>query len=215
SGVMRPTFDDLEKPFYDRGVVELVDFLWDYEKHCELKRIIKTCDTWYSLKKAMIKGIVEVEEKINKVWSIKQKDHESILSYTYRYETLVVLVKGIIKDYKELYWYIGGLCESYQWEVESMCPITYDEAKEWALELEAEINDDGMQGIEIGNTLVKANVEVKRVGIKKKNLKTCFEVKFEKFIEDMSPQKRKSVIVLSYAAMWKLYCVVVKNNNFL
>ncbi|CAG8715221.1 9461_t:CDS:1, partial [Racocetra persica] len=31
----------------------------------------------------------------------------------------------------------------------------------------------------------------------------------------MSPQNRKSVIVLSYAAMWKLYCVVVKNNNFL
>ncbi|CAG8625550.1 7266_t:CDS:2, partial [Racocetra fulgida] len=133
---MRPTFDNLEKPFYDHGVVELVDFLWDYEKHCELKR--------WNDNKAMIKGIVEVEEKINKVWNIKQKDHESILLYTYRYETLVA-------------------------PVESMCPIMYDEAKEWALELEAEINDDGMQGIEIGNTLVKADVEVKRVGIKKKN----------------------------------------------
>ncbi|RIB25026.1 hypothetical protein C2G38_2166993 [Gigaspora rosea] len=38
SGVMRPTFDDLEKPFYDRGIVEMVDFLWEYEKYSELKR---------------------------------------------------------------------------------------------------------------------------------------------------------------------------------
>ncbi|CAG8807392.1 17652_t:CDS:2, partial [Racocetra fulgida] len=148
SGVMRPTFDDLEKPFYERGVVELVDFLWDFEKYGESKK-------WND----KVKRVVEVEEKVNKVWNIKQRDNESILMYTYRYETLVAPVKGIIKDYEELYWYI----------VESMCPITYDEAKEWALELEAEINDDWLQGIEIGNTLVKADAEVKRIGVKKKN----------------------------------------------
>ncbi|CAG8833195.1 21828_t:CDS:1, partial [Gigaspora margarita] len=58
---------------------------------------------WYSLKKEIIKGVIKVEEKINKVWSIKQIDNESILMYTYRYETLVALVKGIIKDYEETY----------------------------------------------------------------------------------------------------------------
>ncbi|RIB29650.1 hypothetical protein C2G38_2154693 [Gigaspora rosea] len=129
SGVMRPTFDDLEKPFYNRGIVEIVDFLWDFERNCELKKwnnnvkrnrvvlyvsksqrpwmrkMIKMCDTWYSLKKAMIKGVVEVEEKINKVWRIRQRDDKSILMYTYRYEALVAPVKRMIKD---KYWYISG-----------------------------------------------------------------------------------------------------------
>ncbi|CAG8851076.1 1812_t:CDS:1, partial [Racocetra persica] len=103
-------------------------------------------------------------EKINKVWNIRQRDDESILAYTYHYESLVVPVKTMIKNYEEMYWYTFGLCESYQWQVESMCPITYDEAKECALELETEINDGGMQGIEIGNTLVKADAEVKKIG---------------------------------------------------
>ncbi|CAG8812721.1 3698_t:CDS:1, partial [Racocetra fulgida] len=38
SGVMRPTFDDLKKPFYEHGVVELVDFLWNFEKYGESKK---------------------------------------------------------------------------------------------------------------------------------------------------------------------------------
>ncbi|CAG8817573.1 11251_t:CDS:1, partial [Racocetra fulgida] len=38
------------------------------------------------------------------------------------------------------------------------------------LELEAEINDNGMQEIKIGNMLVKANTKVERIEIKKKNI---------------------------------------------
>ncbi|CAG8848041.1 8227_t:CDS:2, partial [Racocetra persica] len=34
--------------------------------------------------------VVEIEEKINKVWNIRQRDDETILAYTYRYESLVV-----------------------------------------------------------------------------------------------------------------------------
>ncbi|CAG8795472.1 9388_t:CDS:2, partial [Racocetra persica] len=136
--------DDLVKPFYDRGIVELVDFLWDFERYGELKRWndnVKRNRVVF-LKKAMIKEVVEIEEKINKVWNIRQRDDESILAYTYRYESLVVLV-------------------------ESMCPITYDEAKEWALELEAEINDGGIQGIEIGDY----DVNVRKIGVDVKQIK--------------------------------------------
>ncbi|CAG8729755.1 6477_t:CDS:2, partial [Gigaspora margarita] len=96
------TSDDYEKPFYTGSIVEIVDFLWDFE----------------SLKKAMVKEVVEIEEKINKAWSIKQKDNKSILTYTYCYKTLVALVKGLIKDYEEMYWYIFGLHKQYRWRVE-------------------------------------------------------------------------------------------------
>ncbi|CAG8844429.1 33203_t:CDS:1, partial [Gigaspora margarita] len=54
---------------------------------------------------------------------------------------LVALVKGIIKDYEEVYWYIFGLHEQYRWRVEIMCPMTYEEAKDLALIVEAEIDD--------------------------------------------------------------------------
>ncbi|CAG8841039.1 23247_t:CDS:1, partial [Racocetra persica] len=64
------------------------------------------------LKKAMIKEVVEIEEKINKVWNIRQRDDKSILAYTYYYKSLVVLVKAMIKNYEEIYWYTFGLCES-------------------------------------------------------------------------------------------------------
>ncbi|KAF0469874.1 hypothetical protein F8M41_025473 [Gigaspora margarita] len=91
NNVVYLTFDEHGKPFYNSGIVEMVDFLWEYEKYSELKRWkdnvkrnrivlyisksqrpwmhkkIKSCDTWFSLKDALIKGVVEVEEKINKV----------------------------------------------------------------------------------------------------------------------------------------------------
>ncbi|CAG8837262.1 2241_t:CDS:2, partial [Racocetra persica] len=106
-GVMCLKSDDLVKPFYDRGIVELVNFLWDFERPW-MRKMTKAYNTWYSLKKAMIKEVVEIEEKINKVWNIRQRDDKSILAYTYHYESLVVPVKAIIKNYEEMYWYTFG-----------------------------------------------------------------------------------------------------------
>ncbi|CAG8814882.1 12080_t:CDS:1, partial [Racocetra fulgida] len=85
---------------------------------------------------AMIKGVVEVEEKINRLTQIKQQD-ESVLIYTYRYEMEVAPIRHAIRDYEEMFWFIFGLKESYRWEVEMMCPMTYEEAKNFALIVEA------------------------------------------------------------------------------
>ncbi|CAG8847267.1 29298_t:CDS:2, partial [Gigaspora margarita] len=136
SGMMRPTFDNLESHFM---IVVLLRW-WTFFK--TLRGIVNQKDGMIILKKEIIKSIVKVEEKINKIWSIKQKDNESILIYTYRYETLVA-------------------------SIESICPMTYKEAKEWVLELEAKTGVERKETVRLD---VNKVVEIGKTEIKKKNI---------------------------------------------
>ncbi|RIB26691.1 hypothetical protein C2G38_2162749 [Gigaspora rosea] len=181
------TFDEHGKLFYNGGIVEIVDFLWDFERYAELKR--------RNDNEALIKGVVEVEEKINKVWSIKQRNNESILMYTYHYETLVALVKGFIKDYEEMYWYIFGLKKSYRWNIEVMCPVTYEEAKDLALCAEVEGDDKSIDEWKSSDKLDHTGTKIKQTNIKRKNIP---EVEIEDANEILDLESRMTMFWMGY-----------------
>ncbi|CAG8602140.1 17688_t:CDS:2, partial [Racocetra persica] len=90
----------------------------------------------------------DIVDRIMQILGIKQGDKESVEEFTKRYDSRVMLWNSELPEEEKRIWYTLGLKRQYLYEVKSLLPETYDQAKQLAL-INVE-NDDKSVDQDIG-----------------------------------------------------------------
>ncbi|CAG8587451.1 8259_t:CDS:2 [Dentiscutata erythropus] len=99
----------------------------------------------------------DIVDQMMQILGIKQGDEESIEEFTKRYNGHIMLWNGELPEEEKRIWYVLGLKRQYLYEIEALLPETYDQAKQLALIVEAQ-----MKGVkkEVKNVVSDRDIKV-------------------------------------------------------